>query len=96
MGRQAGPSGYFGNVVRILGAVSKNKEGKDENRKRRPVKPRVAATIFYCRPRAGFEQALRSCSTISSSGLISVKSNRDKAVKNNKAADSKKRKRKGR
>ncbi|KAH7837333.1 hypothetical protein Vadar_012678 [Vaccinium darrowii] len=44
---------------------------------------------------AGFEQALRSCSTISSSGLISVKSNRDKAVKNNKTADSKKRKRKG-
>ncbi|KAI8541121.1 hypothetical protein RHMOL_Rhmol08G0037700 [Rhododendron molle] len=44
---------------------------------------------------AGFEQALRSCSTISSSGLIIVKSNRDKAVKNNKTADSKKRKRKG-
>lgn len=41
---------------------------------------------------AGFEQALRSCSTVSSGGLISVKSNRDKAVKNNKTA---KRARKG-
>ncbi|CAL5354163.1 unnamed protein product [Camellia sinensis] len=46
---------------------------------------------------AGFEQALRSCTTISRSGLVSVKSNsrkKEKVGKNSKTAESKKRKRK--
>ncbi|KAL7252176.1 hypothetical protein ACSBR1_013927 [Camellia fascicularis] len=46
---------------------------------------------------AGFEQALRTCTTISPSGLISVKSNSSKKQKvgeNSKTAKSKKRKRK--
>ncbi|THF98208.1 hypothetical protein TEA_016571 [Camellia sinensis var. sinensis] len=46
---------------------------------------------------AGFEQTLRTCMTISPSGLISVKSNsskKEKVGKNSKTAESKKRKRK--
>ncbi|CAL5425620.1 unnamed protein product [Camellia sinensis] len=46
---------------------------------------------------AGFEQALRSCTTISRSGLVSVKSNsrkKEKVGKNSKTAESEKRKRK--
>ncbi|KAF5950828.1 hypothetical protein HYC85_012821 [Camellia sinensis] len=46
---------------------------------------------------AGFEQTLRTCTTISPSGLISVKSNsskKEKVGKNSKTAESKKRKRK--
>ncbi|KAF5938399.1 hypothetical protein HYC85_022658 [Camellia sinensis] len=46
---------------------------------------------------AGFEQALRSCTTISRSGLVSVKSNsrkKEKVGKNSKTAESRKRKRK--
>ncbi|KAH7852680.1 hypothetical protein Vadar_027832 [Vaccinium darrowii] len=59
-----------------------------------PLNPEYLQQYSIADREAGFEQALRSCSTLSSGGLISVKSNRDKAVKNNKTAESKKRKRK--